>query len=90
PPPEVQVQQQVVTPNTISQTSQVRPESNVLPKSVAPAVVDAKPTGPSVVPGVIDFNVPGCKPEYPRASLRNEETGTVVLSVVIGADGNVT
>ncbi|MFZ6846569.1 energy transducer TonB, partial [Undibacterium sp. RuTC16W] len=89
PPPEVQVQQQVVTPNTISQTSQVRPDSNVLPKSTLPPVVDAKPVGAITIPGVIDFNVPGCKPEYPRASLRNEETGTVVLLVAIGADGNV-
>lgn len=90
PPPEVQVQQQVVTPNTITQVSQVKPESNVLPKTVAQPVVENKPAGPSMVPGVIDFNAAGCKPEYPRASLRNEETGTVMLSVVIGADGNVT
>ena len=73
PPPEVQVQQHVV-PNQITNLSQIRPDTNVLPKSTLPPVADAKPVGPSVVPGVIDFNVPGCKPEYPRASLRNEET----------------
>ncbi|MBR7794417.1 energy transducer TonB [Undibacterium sp. FT147W] len=55
----------------------------------APVAEAPKAAGPSIVPGVIDFNVAGCKPEYPRASLRNEETGTVVLSVLVGADGSV-
>ena len=91
PPPEVQVQQPVQQAPTISVKSEVRPESNVIPKAVAAPspVADTKAAGPSIVPGVIDFNVGGCKPEYPRASLRNEETGTVVLSVLIGADGSV-
>lgn len=30
-----------------------------------------------------------CKPEYPKYSLRNEETGIVQVSVIVGADGNV-
>ena len=35
-----------------------------------------------------DFN--SCaKPEWPKASLRNEETGTVTLSFLIGVDGRV-
>ncbi|MCH8623131.1 energy transducer TonB, partial [Undibacterium sp. TS12] len=92
PPPEVQVQQPVQQAPTISVKSEVRPESNQLQKTPPPApavVAEAKPAGPSIVPGVIDFNVAGCKPEYPRASLRNEETGTVQLSVLIGADGSV-
>ncbi|MBI3286316.1 MAG: energy transducer TonB [Burkholderiales bacterium] len=29
------------------------------------------------------------KPVYPKAALMNEEAGTVVLSVLVGADGNV-
>jgi protein TonB len=89
PPPEVQVQQQAPSPNAIATVSNVRPDSNVLPKAVAP-VVSERPAGPSIVPAVINFEQAGCKPEYPRASLRNEETGTVVLSVVTGADGSVT
>ena len=90
PPPEVQVQPQVQPQNTISAVSNVKPENPVFAKTQAAAPAEpAKATGPVTVPGVIDFNVPGCKPEYPRASLRNEETGTVVLSVLIGADGSV-
>lgn len=33
---------------------------------------------------------PKCdKPEYPRASLMNEEAGTVTVALLVGADGNV-
>ena len=89
PPPEVQVQQQPQQ-NTISAVSNVKPDNPVFAKTQQTAPSEpAKATGPVTVPGVIDFNVAGCKPEYPRASLRNEETGTVVLSVLIGADGAV-
>ncbi|MDE2427274.1 MAG: energy transducer TonB [Burkholderiales bacterium] len=90
PPPEVQVQQQAPQPNTISAISNVKPDVPVFAKTQAAPVETPKPAGPSIVPAVIDFNVAGCKPEYPRASLRNEETGTVMLSVLIGADGSVT
>ncbi len=38
----------------------------------------------------LDTKVPCDKPEYPRASLVNEEQGTVVLSLQIGVDGKVT
>lgn len=38
---------------------------------------------------LIDSKVPCDKPEYPRASLVNEEQGTVVLSLEIGPDGKV-
>ena len=82
PPPEVQVQQQQVQ-NTITTVSNVKPDTNVLPKSVQqPVVSDApKSTAPIVVAASINFEQAGCKPEYPRASLRNEETGTVQLAV---------
>jgi protein TonB len=90
PPPEVQVQQQVVPVNAIAAVSNVKPESNVKPTSVQPPVVEAKAAvGPVTVAGVVDFKQAGCKPDYPRASLRNEETGTVLLAVLIGVDGSV-
>jgi len=92
PPPEVAVAPQQQQ-NTISQTTSQRPETNQLPKPQPPAPpapeAPPKPAAPVTIPGVIDFNAAGCKPEYPRASLRNEETGTVALSVLIGADGAV-
>jgi len=37
----------------------------------------------------LDTKAPCDKPEYPRASLVNEEQGTVILSLQIGTDGKV-
>lgn len=90
PPPEVQVQQQAPSPNAISTVSSVKPESNVLPKTIAPVVTEAVKSAPVVIPARIDFEQSGCRPEYPRTSLRNEETGMTTLSVTTGADGLVT
>ena len=92
PPPEVQVAPQPQQQATISTKTDVRPETNTLQKTpppVAAAVEAPKSTGPVTVPGVVNFDTAGCKPEYPRASLRNEETGIVQLSVLVGADGSV-
>lgn len=38
---------------------------------------------------VIDTKAPCTRPEYPRSSLVNEETGTVVLAFVISESGSV-
>lgn len=91
PPPEVQVQQ-APSPNAISTVSNVKPETNTMTKAAAPVVAEAPkaPAAPVTVPAHIDFQQAGCKPDYPRASLRNEETGVTGLSVTVGADGNVT
>lgn len=91
PPPEVQVAQQAPSPNAISTVSNVKPDSNVLTKAPAPVAEAPKaPAGPVIIPGRVDFQQAGCTPEYPRASLRNEETGVTRLTVTIGADGLVT
>jgi protein TonB len=37
---------------------------------------------------IID-NKTTCKPEYPKASLMNEEQGTVVLNLLVHQDGSV-
>ena len=53
-----------------------------------PVVREAPTTGQVLVPAVVDSR--NCeKPEYPRKSLRNEETGTVTLQFLIGLDGRV-
>jgi protein TonB len=39
------------------------------------------------VPAV--FNAAACKAEYPKASLMNEEQGTVSMSFLVGPDGSV-
>lgn len=49
----------------------------------APPIALPRRTAAVVDPGAC------AKPEYPRASLRNEETGTVSLAFLIGADGAV-
>ncbi len=91
PPPEVAVPaqpQQLVIAST-----QVKPLDNSLPPTVVakPVVeaVAAKPAGPVVVPAVVNFDTAGCRPEWPRTSILNEETGSVGLNVLIAADGSV-
>ncbi len=86
PPPEVQV----ATPppqNTIAAVTSVKPESPVFapPQPPAPA---APAQGPAQVSAVIDFSTCS-RPEYPRNSLRNAETGIVTLQFLIGVDGRV-
>jgi protein TonB len=91
PPVEVQVQ----TPppqNVIANTTQAKPQTTELQKALpvpsAPPAPVAKPSGPARTDAVADFNT-CAKPEYPKSSLRNEETGTSVISFLIGTDGSV-
>ncbi|MFD2271228.1 energy transducer TonB [Undibacterium arcticum] len=35
------------------------------------------------------ISIPAQKPVYPQSSARNEETGTVVFSFLVGVDGRV-
>lgn len=91
PPPEVQVSQPAPAP-VISQTTAAAPATNQLPSPrPAPAaapVASAPAAKPVHIPAVVDSSK--CeKPEYPRNSLRNEETGTVYLAFLIGVDGRV-
>ena len=86
PPPEVQVQ----TPpqqNVIQAVTNQQPPPQQYTKQVpADAPVAAKPSAPPV-PAILNLN--DCKPEYPRASLLAEESGTSRVQFVIGADGQL-
>jgi protein TonB len=75
PPVEVQVQQ----PPTTSLTPPAPP---------AQPATAAAPAGPSRTPAVADFST-CAKPEYPKASARNEEEGTTTISFLIGVDGRM-
>ncbi|MFL6659419.1 MAG: energy transducer TonB [Massilia sp.] len=89
PPVEVNVQQ-VAPPPPIAVSSQAKPATNELRKELpanGPPAVAANPN-PVRVAAVADFNT-CAKPEFPKASLRNEETGTVTVSFLIGVDGHV-
>jgi protein TonB len=89
PPVEVNVQQPPPQQSTIAVSSAAKPVSNELarPQAPAPAAPAANPN-PVRIAAVADFNT-CAKPEWPKASLRNEETGVVTLSFLIGEDGRV-
>ena len=71
-------------------------EEKLSVQNVKPAVLaeqkNANKTAASnnVVPARINFENPGCKPEYPRDALQKEQTGTVELLVATSAKGTVT
>lgn len=90
PPVEVNVQQPPPVQTTIANATNVKPATTELPRPTPPAQptpVAANPN-PVRVAAVADFNT-CAKPEYPKASLRNEETGTSTVSFLIGVDGRV-
>ena len=88
PPVEVNVQQSPPVQNTISVATNTPPPTNELSRPAPPAPPAPPARGPVNSPAVVDFNT-CAKPEYPKASQRNEETGTVVLQFLIGVDGSV-
>ena len=90
PPVEVQVQQPPPQQNVIANTTnQAPPTHDIRPAPPAqPAPAAKAPSGPARTPAVVDFNTCS-KPEYPKSSLRNEETGTSTILFKIAADGSV-
>jgi protein TonB len=84
PPPEVQI---AVPPPP---TSTITAVTTTPPPPVATIVPQAPPTVhvPVRVAPVIDAAHSCAKPEYPPASLRAEETGTVTLRFLIDTDGH--
>jgi protein TonB len=90
PPVEVQVQQPPPPQNTIAAATSTPPPTTSLAPPAPPAqpAPAAKATGPSRTDAVADFNT-CARPEYPKSSLRNEETGTTTLQFLIGVNGNV-
>jgi protein TonB len=90
PPVEVNVQQPPPVQSAIAVSSAAKPATTELARPAPPAPPAAPPGNPNPVrvAAVADFNT-CAKPEWPKASLRNEETGTVTLSFLIGVDGRV-
>ena len=82
---------QPVQQNVITATTTVKPTTTELApvaKVTAPAPAPVAAAGPVRVAAVVDPSA--CtKPEYPRTSLRAEETGVVTLALLIGVDGRV-
>jgi periplasmic protein TonB len=98
PPPEVVVQQQRTDAPQL-QVTQVAPTSNEMPqKSTQQPVQDAPPAQKSTSTGAtfgvdVKFNSANCPTptpdDYPKASVKNEETGTTKVMVTFGASGQV-
>ena len=91
PPVEVQVQTPPPQQNVIANTTQAKPATTEINRAPpAPAAPPAPPAakGPARTEAVADFNT-CAKPEYPKSSLRNEETGVSTISFLIGVDGRV-
>lgn len=85
PPPEVNIQvPSSAQQNVITSVTNAPP----LPQPVQPIQRQAQATGIRVQP-VIDAARSCPQPEYPAASRRNEEAGTVTLRFLIGVDGKV-
>jgi protein TonB len=87
----VQVQQPPPPQNTISAATNTPPPTTSLTPPAPPAQTAAPaaaPKGPSRTAAVVDFNTCS-KPEYPKSSLRNEETGVSTILFKIAADGSV-
>lgn len=88
PPVEVQVQQPPPQQNTIAVSSQAKPATTELQRTPPATPAPARPAGPSKTAAVVNFDT-CAKPEYPKSSLRNEETGTSTISFLIAVDGTV-
>ena len=85
PPPEIQIS---VAPPPMAVIAAVTREVPVAPPPMAPAPPPA-PVALVRVPPVIDAAKQCQKPEYPPASLRASETGTVLLNFLIDVSGKV-
>lgn len=78
-------------PTVTAQTMTDTPPAQLPAHAGTPADngVKAQPSAaPVLVPAVVDARA-CAKPDYPKNALRNEETGVVSLSLLIGTDGRV-
>lgn len=82
-----------LTPNT-EPTVTARPQPDVLPPPSTglpggePAARPQPKPAPAVVAAVVDASA-CAKPDYPKNALRNGDTGTVTLALLVGTDGRV-
>lgn len=97
PPPKAPVRRPALSPDAPATVTNVAPSPvptlpSPVPEPTVQAPADAVETAPARVPvrtaPVVDSRFCS-KPEYPSASRRFEETGTVVLNFLIDADGRV-
>jgi protein TonB len=97
PPPPLIASVEVSVPPAPPQSNVIAHASTIKPATteLQPTAAAAPPAPPAVAPvksghisAVADFG--SCdKPEYPRASRRNEEAGAVTAAFLIGIDGRL-
>ncbi|MDR3438362.1 energy transducer TonB [Telmatospirillum sp.] len=85
PLPEIQVRQAPTATNAITQVTNTKPVEAPPPAPPAPPAPKHDPVHVAPVASASSCQ----KPEYPSISRRMEETGTVVLSLLIDLDGKV-
>jgi protein TonB len=82
PPPEIQIATPPVA-NTITQVTKVTP-----PPGPAPVIAKAAPPARPATQATLDrSHCPTMDPAYPMASRRNQETGTLVLRILVDTNG---
>lgn len=86
PPVEVQVNTPQPVNAIAAVSSKPQPEA---PPTPAPVPVVAAPPAPVVKTAAVISSANCEKPDYPSASRRLEEEGTVMLKFLVGADGKV-
>jgi protein TonB len=89
PPPEITIAAPPPAAPTITAVTQAPPPVAPAPAPVVAAAPAPAPAPAVRVPPVIDAARSCKQPEYPAASRRLEETGTVVLQFLIASDGKV-
>ena len=89
-PTPAEIVPQIVTPPPVVATKAVTPPPlSIAPPPPKPAPVPAPPSGPVTVGNLDEKMIEGKPPRYPVESRRKKEQGTVLLRLLIGADGHV-
>lgn len=85
----VQDQRKVPGPDS-SKENNVEPQSGPQKEQKTKKKETVAATQPQeLVRAYVDFSKNGCKPDYPRASMRNEETGTSSLNIRVSNTGKI-
>lgn len=85
PPADIPIEKSTIVGTTERPPEQ--PPTRAPPDDGGAKVAPSK-AAPVVVAAVVDANA-CAKPDYPKTSLRNGDTGTVQLALLIGTDGKV-
>jgi periplasmic protein TonB len=90
PQPDKEPHPAMAAPAPVAEAPDLASAAQADTTHVAAAIPATKPAAATLIRTAAVVDAAACaKPEYPRASLRAEETGVVTLSLLIGTDGLV-